>query len=65
MGFQDTSKFKAGFADDANAAAIKEAEEKIQRILLDLWEFIGFDIDEVQVDTRQFANYKVEIFFES
>lgn len=64
MSIQDTSKFKAGFADDANAAAIKKAEEQIQRILLDLEEFIGFDIDQVQVDTRQFSNLKTEIFFE-
>lgn len=53
--------------DGANAIAIKEAEEKIQRILIDLWKLIGLDIDKVQVDTRQFANYeanyKAEIFF--
>lgn len=43
---------------------LKQAEERIQKILLDLEEEAGREIDAVQVDTRQFANLKVEIFFE-
>jgi hypothetical protein len=42
--------------------AIVEAEKKIQRILLDLANEHGLMIDSVGVDTRQFANYRVEIF---
>lgn len=45
-------------------ALLKEAEERIQRILLDLVEATGREIDAVQVDTRQFGNLKTEIFFE-
>ncbi|MEJ2116365.1 MAG: hypothetical protein P8Y36_00110 [Alphaproteobacteria bacterium] len=43
----------------------EKAEEQIQRILIDLEEESGESIDVVQVDTRQFANLKVEIFFEA
>ena len=44
--------------------ALKNAENQIQKILLDLEEATGREIDVVQVDTRQFANLRVEIFFE-
>lgn len=40
----------------------KEAEKRIQRILLDLEEAAGWRIDQVRVDTRNFANCAVEIF---
>lgn len=46
-------------------AARRNAEEQIQRILIDLEEEAGEEIDSVDVDTRQFANLRVEIFFES
>ncbi len=42
--------------------AIVEAEKKIQDILLDLVNRHGLNIDHVYVDTRRFANYRVEIF---
>ena len=42
--------------------AITEAEEEIQDILLDLVNRHGLNIDHVYVDTRRFANYRVEIF---
>lgn len=45
-------------------AAIEKAEQQIQRILLDLADETGRDIDFVNVDTRPFANLKVEIFFQ-
>ena len=48
-----------------DTGALKTAEEKIQRILIDLEEETGESIDAVQVDTRQFSNLKVEIFFEA
>jgi hypothetical protein len=42
----------------------EQAEKAIQKILIDLWNDTGLDIDVVQVDTRNFANYRTEIFFE-
>lgn len=45
-----------------HAATLKIAEEKIQRTLINLEEETGCEIDAVQVDTRQFANLKPEIF---
>lgn len=45
--------------------ARRQAQEKIQRILLDLEEDTGEIVDAVDVDTRQFANLRVEIFFET
>lgn len=41
---------------------IKEAEKRIQRALLDLEEEVGKNIDQVNVDTRNYANCSVEIF---
>lgn len=41
---------------------LEEAEEKIQKILLRLSEQIGRPIEHVDVDTRNFANLKTEIF---
>ena len=43
--------------------ALEDAEQYIQRILLELSEVTGKRIDHVDVDTRNFANYKTEIFF--
>lgn len=43
--------------------ACQEAEKRIQRTLLDLQEEVGARIDQVNVDTRNFANCGVEIFF--
>lgn len=52
----------------ARDALLKAAEDKIQRILLDLDEELTStfrqQIDEVRADTRRFANLKVEIFAE-
>jgi hypothetical protein len=45
-------------------AALKKAEVTIQQILLALEEATGREIDAVHVDTRNFANLRVEIFFE-
>ncbi len=42
--------------------AVKVAEKAIQRILIDLENDFAVEIDQVQVDTRQFANLKPEIF---
>lgn len=47
-------------SDDARA----RAEIAIQKILLDLENETGREIDEVNVDTRNFASLNVEIFFE-
>jgi exonuclease VII small subunit len=41
--------------------ALKQAELRIQRILLDLAERLGQDIEHVEVDTRNFSNLRVEI----
>ena len=43
--------------------ALERAEAKIQRILLDLEEETGEKVDLVNVDTRNFANLSVEVFF--
>lgn len=40
---------------------VRHAEKRIQRILLDLEE-TGIRVDEVRIDTRNFANCSVEIF---
>lgn len=42
----------------------EQAEAAIQKILLDLANDTGLDIDAVQVDTRNFSNFRTEIFFE-
>ena len=42
----------------------KIAEEAIQRILLNLEDDTGDGIACVNIDTREFANLKVEIFFD-
>jgi hypothetical protein len=46
------------------AARIK-AEKAIQRILIDLAETTMSKVDHVDVDTRNFANLKVEIYFQA
>ncbi len=46
--------------DDARA----KAEIAIERILLDLENDTGLRLDSVEVDTRNFANCNVEIFFQ-
>lgn len=40
------------------------AEKAIQKILIDLWNDTGKDLSHVEVDTRNFSNYRTEIFFE-
>lgn len=45
--------------------AISEAEKKIQKILLDLENDAGVKIDNVGVDTRNYANLAVEIYIVS
>jgi hypothetical protein len=42
----------------------EQAEKAIQKILIDLWNDTGQDISHVEVDTRNFSNYRTEIFFE-
>lgn len=48
---------------DKQIERIKAAAERVQNILLDLQEDVGGLIDQVRVDTRNFANCSVEIFF--
>jgi hypothetical protein len=43
-------------------AKLRNAEQRIQRILLNLEEETGREVDNVRVDTRRFANLKPEIF---
>lgn len=43
--------------------ALKRAEDKIQKVLLDLQNETGERVDLVRVDTRNFANLSVEVFF--
>lgn len=43
---------------------IKQAEEAIRRLLLDLQDEIGERVERVEVDTRNFANLATEIWFE-
>lgn len=42
----------------------ERAEKQIQKILIDLEEDTGQRLDMVEVDTRMFANCRVEIFFD-
>lgn len=59
----DTTPLLAYQEDRAEEAwqRVRHAEKRIQRVLLDL-EAIGLRVDEVRVDTRNFANCSVEIF---
>jgi hypothetical protein len=41
--------------------AVKHAEQRIQRILIDLEEETGKRVDHVEVDTRNFAQLRTEI----
>jgi hypothetical protein len=41
--------------------AVKHAEQRIQRILIELEEELGKRIDHVEVDTRNFAQLRTEI----
>jgi len=41
----------------------RAAERSIQKILIDLEEETNEEIDAVQVDTRNFASLRTEIFF--
>ncbi len=50
--------------DDQHTVHLTKAEKAIQRILLDLEEHTGRKIEHMQLDTRRFANLRVEIFFE-
>lgn len=47
---------------DAVHPAIVAAEKKIQAVLLDLVNEHGLQIETVDVDTRNFANFRTEIF---
>lgn len=47
---------------EQDKALLRLAEEKIQSILLDLVNEHGLDIDGVKVDTRNWANFRVEIW---
>lgn len=49
---------------EAQLKAVAAAEEEILKILHDLAVDCGSDIANVEVDTRQFANLRVEIFLE-
>lgn len=49
-------------SQDIKVGQMKIAEDKIQRILIDLEMATGNEIDNVRVDTRRFANLHVEIF---
>lgn len=43
---------------------VEAAELAIQKILLDLWNEHGISVENVEVDTRNFANMAVEITFQ-
>jgi hypothetical protein len=45
-------------------SALRQAEHRIQRILIDLEEETGKRIDHVEVDTRNFAQLRTEIHFQ-
>lgn len=40
---------------------IERAQEQIQKILIDLEDEAGIEIDDVDVDTREFSNLRVQI----
>ena len=40
---------------------VRHAEQRIQRILIDLEEELGKSVDHVEVDTRNFAQLRTEI----
>lgn len=42
---------------------VEAAELAIQKILLDLWNEHGISVEDVEVDTHNFANMKTEIQF--
>jgi hypothetical protein len=46
-------------------SALKEAEEKIQRIVLNLADEYGLRIAAIAIDTRNFSNYATSIIVES
>lgn len=43
-------------------SAVHDAEGKIQKILIDLENDFGIEIEQVDVDTRDFSNLRVDIF---
>lgn len=47
---------------DAAARAVAKAEKAIQKLLADLEQEISMSIDAVEVDTRNFAQLRTEIF---
>lgn len=57
---EDDQRFDAFWRK--HGRAITTAETAIQKILLDLQERQGIKIENVSVDTRNFANLSVEIF---
>lgn len=48
--------------NDAAARAVAKAEKAIQNVLADLEQEISMSVDAVEVDTRNFAQLKTEIF---
>lgn len=46
-------------------SALRQAEHRIQRILIELEEETGKRIGHVEVDTRNFAQLRTEIHFEA
>jgi hypothetical protein len=42
-------------------ALVSKAEVRIQKVLIDLYNELGLDVESVNVDLRAFANYAVEI----
>lgn len=55
-------------ADDVNAttekhkAAVERAEERVREILFDLEEETGASIESVEIDTRNFAQLRTDIW---
>lgn len=47
---------------DAAARLVAKAEKAIQKLLADLEQEISMSIDAVEVDTRNFAQLRTEIF---
>lgn len=46
-------------------AVVKGAERRIQRILIELEEDLQRAVEDVQIDTRNFAGLRTEIFLKS
>lgn len=46
-------------------AVVKDAERRIQRILIELEEKLQREVEDVQIDARNFAGLRTEIFLRS